>query len=41
MVDKETKETEILIKKVGKVANIAEKEKTAAQIKADETNKIT
>ena len=41
MVEKETIETDILIKKVGKEANIADKEKAEAQKKAEETNKIT
>lgn len=40
-VEKETKETEILIQKVGKEANVADKEKAAAEIKAKDTNAIT
>lgn len=41
MVEKETVETDILIKKVGKEAAVADKEKAIAEKQAVETNKIT
>ena len=41
LVEKETVETDILIKKVGAEAAIADKEKSEAEIKAKETNEIT